>query len=386
MRLRWIILTLLLLACLFAGAYRLSRPASPVPPPLTTAQALAGDTVGYARALVVRPFRFPEDHGPHPDFKTEWWYFTGNVETAEGRHFGYELTLFRIAVAPPGTGDGRASAWATRQVYMGHFALTDVEGRHFYPFERFSRGAVGLAGAQAAPFRVWLEDWTVAEAPGGLPALQLRAATDDVGIDLHLRTLKPVVLQGDRGLDRKGAGAGNASYYYSLTRLETHGTVRLGGEDHAVRGLSWMDREWSTSALDGNQVGWDWFALQLSDGRDLMFYRLRERSGRAAPFSHGVVVDPDGTTRPLGPEAVVLTVGDHWQSPRGAARYPSRWRLRVPSEGLDLDLAPLLADQELPGVVRYWEGAVRVTGQAVDGYGYVEMTGYGDNPALPVPE
>ncbi|WP_456425109.1 lipocalin-like domain-containing protein [Rhodocaloribacter sp.] len=355
---------------------------------VAVAEAMASDTAGYARADAVRPFRFPDDHGPHPDFKNEWWYFTGNLATETGRRFGYELTIFRFALAPPRAAEPRASAWGTRQLYMAHFALTDVEGGRFHPFERFSRGAAGLAGARAEPFRVWLEDWTIEAAPDGMPAMRLRAGAGGAAIDLTVRPAKPLVLQGDRGLDRKGDEPGNASYYYSMTRLETEGTVVVDGAAHAVEGLSWMDREWSTSALGEDQVGWDWFALQLDDGRDLMYYRIRTRDGGAGPHSDGVLVGVDGRVRKLPREAVTLDVRAHWRSPHGDAVYPSRWRLRVPSERLDLDLTPLLDDQEIDGAVRYWEGAVRVTGTAdgrpVSGHGYVEMTGYAAAAATPL--
>ncbi len=364
----------------------------PVRATVTVAEAMAADTVGYARATAVRPFVFPEDHGPHPDFKSEWWYLTGNLAAADGRRFGYELTIFRFALAPP-DGTVRASAWATRQLYMGHFAVTDVAGRRFFPFERFSRGTAGLAGAQARPFRVWLEDWhieadTTQPAPDpARPVMRLRAQEDGTGVDLVLRPLKPIVLQGDRGLDAKGDEPGNASYYYSMTRIATEGTVTVDGATFPVEGLSWMDREWSTSALGPDQVGWDWFALQLSDGRELMFYQLRERSGGISPTSDGVLVDVDGTPRRLDHTDVVVDVLDRWTSPHSGAVYPARWRLRVPREALDLTLTPLLADQEMNVSVRYWEGAVRVegttAGRPVDGYGYVELTGYDEAGVTP---
>ncbi|QXD15464.1 carotenoid 1,2-hydratase [Rhodocaloribacter litoris] len=359
---------------------------------VTVAEAMAADTAGYARATAVRPFVFPEDHGPHPDFKSEWWYVTGNLAAADGRRFGYELTIFRFALAPP-DGTARASAWATRQLYMGHFAVTDVAGRRFFPFERFSRGAAGLAGARARPFRVWLEDWyleadTTQPAPDpALPVMRLRAHEDGTGVDLVLRPLKPIVLQGDRGLDPKGDDPGNASYYYSMTRIATEGTVTVDGATFPVEGLSWMDREWSTSALGPDQVGWDWFALQLSDGRELMFYRLRERDGGISPTSDGVLVAGDGTPRRLDHTDVVVDVLDRWTSPHSGAVYPARWRLRVPREALDLTLTPLLADQEMNVSVRYWEGAVRVEGTAagspVEGHGYVELTGYDEAGVTP---
>jgi predicted secreted hydrolase len=275
----------------------------------------------------------------------------------------------------------RASSWATNQLYMAHFTVTDVAAGRFYAFERFSRGAAGLAGATAAPFRVWLEDWS-AEAAGAMPRMRLRAREGAVALDLVLDPLKPIVLQGDRGYDRKSADPGNASYYYSMTRFATDGVLAVAGQRHAVRGLSWMDREWSTRPLGEDKVGWDWFALHLSDGRDLMYYQLRDRAGQASPFSSGLVVAAGGTARRFAREDVVLEVLETWRSPRSRAVYPSRWRLRVPSDDLDLTLRPAVADQELDVSIRYWEGTVRLEGTAagrpVTGRGYVELTGYGE--------
>ncbi len=361
---------------------RLTQPAR-LRATVSIAEGLRGNADGgYARATEPRSFSFPADHGPHPDYRVEWWYYTGNLETPEGRHFGFQLTFFRIALAPHIA--PRPSAWATNQMYMAHFAVTDVAGGRFHAFERFSRGALDLAGAQAQPFRVWLEDW-VAEAPGesALP-MHLRAAEGDVAIDLTLDSVAPPVLQGNDGLSQKGPEPGNASYYYSFTRMSAAGTVRIGDQRVAVQGLAWMDREWSTSALGPDQTGWDWFALQLSNGQELMFYRLRRQDGGTDPFSAGTLVRNDGSTRRLGPAEVELEPLGHWQSPRSGARYPVRWRLRVPSEGLELEITPYLQDQELNLSVRYWEGTVRVqgtqTGQAVAGSGYLELTGYADTP------
>jgi predicted secreted hydrolase len=342
-----------------------------------------GDVGGFARALAPRPFSFPVDHGPHPDFRTEWWYYTGNVETAAGRHFGFQLTFFRTALAPPGAGaDDRASAWSTRQLYLAHFALTDTAGRRFHAAGRLDRQALELAGARAAPFRVWLGDWSAeSEAADGLP-VRLRAAEGDVAIDLMLAALKPVVLQGARGLSRKGPEPGNASYYYSVSRMSARGTVRIAGESLPVSGLAWMDREWSTSALGPDLVGWDWVALQLDDGREVMVYRLRRRDGSADVQSAGSLIAADGTARGLAAGDVTLDPLDHWTSPRSRVRYPSRWRLAVPEAGLTLEIAPRLADQELIVGTRYWEGAVRVEGAAagrpIAGRGYVELVGYGE--------
>jgi predicted secreted hydrolase len=276
----------------------------------------------------------------------------------------------------------RVSAWAARQLYLAHFALTDTAGRRFHAWSRLGREALGLAGARAEPFRVWVDDWSAEGERAGGATVRLRAAEADAAIDLVLRSEKPVVPQGDGGLSRKGPEPGNASYYYSLTRMGVRGTVRAGGEPIAVSGLAWMDREWSTSALGPELVGWDWVALQLDDGRDLMVYRLRRRDGTADPHSAGAVIAADGTARPLGPEEAALATLGHWTSPRSGVRYPSRWRLAVPAAGLDLEIVPRLPDQELLVGTRYWEGAVRVEGTAagrpVAGRGYVELVGYGE--------
>ena len=338
-----------------------------------------GDTRGFARADHPRQFHFPADHGPHPAYRSEWWYFTGNLQTAGGRRFGYELTVFRFALAPPpaqGTAP-RPSHWATRQVYMAHLALTDVQGRRFQAYQRLARGALGLAGARASPFRVWVGDWFVGGPDGG--PWHLHARHGAIKLDLTLTPAAPIVLQGDHGLSRKSGAPGNASYYYSIPRLTTAGTVTVDHRDWKVTGSSWLDREWSTSALGSDQAGWDWFALQLEDGSDLMFYRLRRKDGSVDPHSAGSLLEPDGKVVRLNRSDVKVTVRSHWRSPRGGT-YPSRWHLSVPKLHLDLDVTPLLADQELDLSVRYWEGAVKVTGsrrdKAVQGVGYVELTGY----------
>jgi predicted secreted hydrolase len=332
---------------------------------------------GFARATEPRPFVFPQDHGPHPEYAIEWWYATGNLD-AGARHFGYQLTIFRTGLTPSPA--ERLSGWAARNVYMAHFALTDVAGERFYAFERFSRDGAGLAGASAEPLHVFLEDWSIEGTGPAGPPLHLRAAAGEVAIDLTLNSDRPATLQGDRGLSQKGPTPGNASYYYSLTRMETMGTVRVGDASYPVAGLSWLDREWSTSALEGDIVGWDWFALHLDSDDDLMFYQLRGADGRASPFTRGSLTGPDGTVTPLGADDVRLTPLDSWQSPRSGGVYPSRWRLEAPALGLDLELAPYLKDQELPVTVVYWEGAVQVAGtlggRPVGGDGYVEMTGY----------
>jgi predicted secreted hydrolase len=349
---------------------------------LSVAESLRGaGAEGFAQALAPRAFHFPADHGPHPELRTEWWYYTGNLATAAGRRFGFQLTFFRNALAahPP----ERASPWATNQIYLAHFTLSDIEAGRFRSFERLERGAAGLAGAVASPFRVWLADWS-ATGPAAIPPLRLRAAAggeaDGAAVDLTLSAGKPPVLEGDHGLSRKGPEPGQASYYYSLPRLPAAGTVRSGGSTFAVSGLAWIDREWSTSSLGRDQVGWDWFSLQLADGRDLMLYRLRRRDGSVEPASSGTLIEADGTSRPLRWSEVALEATGLWTSPRSGARYPAGFHLRLPALGLDLAVRPLLADQELDTSFRYWEGAVAITGTdhgaPVSGSGYVELTGY----------
>lgn len=374
----WAARLLAMLVIGLIGAYLLQ----PSPPPsrdVAVSSALGGaDSAGYQRAYAPRPFQFPADHGPHPEFRNEWWYVTGNLADNAGRSFGYQLTIFRIALSP--TAPPADSSWRVNQVYMGHFALTDVANNRHYGFERFSRGALGLAGAQATPFRVWLEDWALTGGESDLFPLRLRAREGDIALDLTLDAGKPAVLQGDQGLSQKSAEPGNASYYYSHTRMPTQGTVSVAGQSFTVSGASWLDREWSTSALGPDQSGWDWFALQLDDGRDLMFYRLRRQDGGMDSFSKGILVATDGQPRLLRGNDVQLQPLGQWVSPHTSDRYPSGWRLRLPAEHLDLTVTPKVADQEMRLTVRYWEGAVAVSGQARDrpvtGQGYLEMTRY----------
>jgi predicted secreted hydrolase len=351
------------------------------------AAAAPGDAAGFARADGPRPLVFPQDHGPHDDFRTEWWYYTGNLTADTGERFGYQLTFFRRALLPPDERATRPSDWAADQVYMAHFALTDVAGGKHRSFEKLGRGAAGLAGAQAVPYRVWLDDWSVEEIAGGSAgsAARLRASAEDISLDLMLRDLKGPVLQGDRGYSRKGPEPGNASYYYSRPRISTGGTVTIGGQTFSADGLSWMDHEFSTSALGKDQAGWDWFSLQLDDGSELMVFQLRRADGSAEPFrvdsfSSGTLIHHDGSTLALGPADFELETTGQWRSPHTGATYPSGWVLTVPTTDLRLTITPLLADQEMNVSYAYWEGAVKadgtVGGKPVSGNGYVELTGY----------
>lgn len=340
-------------------------------------EAAGEDIAGYARAEGPRPFDFPTDFGPHPDYQTEWWYYTGNLDTSEGRHFGYQFTVFRRAIAPPDQRYSRVSSWATDQIYMAHVALVDVDGEEFHAFERFSRGAAGLAGAQAQPYRVWLEDWQVEEVAPGVTSMEFAAG--DVALNLTLTDRKGPVLQGDGGYSQKGSDPGNASYYYSLTRLVTEGTVSVGGRSYDVSGLSWKDHEYSTRAMDSDQVGWDWFALQLDDGTELMVAQLRRADG-STDRADGTHISADGSAQRLSQAEFTIEVRDTWRSPHSGGVYPASWRVSVPDLSLVLEVEPYLADQEINLSTVYWEGAVRVRGfregVPVSGSGYVELTGY----------
>jgi predicted secreted hydrolase len=361
-----------------AACRRGGPPERPVGASIDVAGALGGAAeAGFRRADRPRDFAFPRDHGPHDGFRTEWWYLTGNLETASGRPFGYQLTFFRQALAAEVVASD--SAWRSGHVWMGHLAVTDVAGGRFRAFERFSREALGLAGARVEPFRVHLENWQISAADSDWRPLELAAAAGEVGLELALEPTREPWLQGDRGLSRKGRDPGNASYYYSMPRLATRGTITWRTERFEVAGLSWLDREWSTSALDAGVVGWDWFALHLDDGSDLMLYRLRRADGTSAPESAGTLRRPDGRETRLAAGDFELAPRGAWASPRGG-EYPAGWRIAVPSEGLELEVAPRRADQELPLAVRYWEGAVtargRDRGEPAGGSGYLEMTGY----------
>jgi predicted secreted hydrolase len=364
-RLVYLLLVLTLSGC--------DRPA-PTPPGFQVAEVLGGvGAAGFARATAVRHFRFPADHGPHPAYRNEWWYLTGNLRASDGREFGFQVTFFRIALTPAAvTGD---SAWRSNQVWMAHAALSDIAGDQHLAYERFARQALGLAGAQRSPVRVWLEDWRL-QRDEHTDSWRLQLPTEGFDLSLQLLPASPVILQGDQGLSRKSSEPGNASYYYSVPRLQASGQLRLNGQSLAVHGLAWFDREWSTSALGPEQSGWDWFSLQLLDGRNLMYYQLRRKDGGTDPHSSGSLSDAGGLQRRLDPSQVTLTPLASWSA--GDRRYPIEWRLQLLNEPHPWRVRALLADQEMRLSVRYWEGAVdvidEVSGKPL-GRGYLEMAG-----------
>lgn len=348
----------------------------------------------YRLALPGYLYQFPRDHFNHPDFQTEWWYYTGNVHTAKGRRFGFELTFFRQGVTrkPP------ANVWDVQDVWMAHLALSDVDGGTFLHTERLNRAGAGIAGADLDRGSVWNGNWEASwrldpRAPGGAVSQTLMAITDEFSFNLGLRPEKPPVIHGQDGISQKAEGAGHASHYISLTRLATKGTITLAGESFAVDGLSWMDHEFFTHLLAPEQTGWDWIGLQLDNGSEIMLYRLRRKDGRIDAYSSGSYIDPQGRVEHLATnEFSFAPTAEAWTSPATGARYPIAWTIAVPSLHLNLALSTSLPQQELTGKTAsagsYWEGAVECSGvsnaRRVKGVGYLEMTGYAG--AVPLAE
>ena len=324
-------------------------------------------------------YSFPRDHASHPDKKIEWWYYTGNVKTADGRRFGYQITFFRIGIdyAP-----ANPSKWAVRDLYMTHLAVSDAKGQRYRYAEKLSRGGPGLAGAEADRYYTWNDGWT-AELAGNRQH-KLKALSKDAGIDLVLDEGKPIVIHGINGINQKGAQPGNASHYYSLTRMPTKGTIAVDGETFQVTGETWMDHEFSTSFLEPEQRGWDWLSIQLSDNREIMLYVMRRADGKYDPRSSGTLVDANGKSIHLTDKDFTLTPGRATFTSKNGAVYPVEWTVTIPSHNVRLQITTPLKDQELSleqsTGIAYWEGMIDVTGQAgsqvVGGAGYLEMTGY----------
>ena len=333
-------------------------------------------------------FAFPRDHASHPAYRVEWWYYTGNLDAIaiDGRSYGYQLTFFRVGIDP---GPTNPSAWAVRDLYMAHLAVTDLDGGRHLVAERLNRGGVGWAGAATETLDVWNEGWQVRlDRDGAAHRLQAHDDAQAFGLDLRVDPVKPLVMHGRDGFSQKGDEPGNASQYYSLTRLETTGHLVVDGQVIEVGGLSWMDHEFSTSFLEPAQQGWDWLSLQLEDQTDLMVYVLRRRDGSVDPHSSGTTVDRWGEATTLTADDYDLEPGRTWASPTSGAVYPVEWRIAVPSARLVLDVRAVVDEQELhtdeSTGVTYWEGAVWATGtragESVQGRGYLEMTGYAGAP------
>lgn len=338
------------------------------------------DAEGFALAVPPYAFSFPRDHASHPAFRIEWWYYTGHL-AARDRRFGFEMTFFRFGL--PRVRESSPSAWAARDLVFLHLALTDERGRRFLQHDEARRVALGLAGADSTRYHVWLgaSSATLGEDEA---THRLRGVAPEFALDLALAPRKPAVVHGKDGVSQKTPGEGRASHYYSLTRMEVEGRLGLGRDTLAVTGLAWMDHEFASHRLADTHAGWDWFSVQLDDGRDLMLYQLRRRDGTVEPLSSGTLVAKDGGTRVLASSEFRVTPRGEWTSPRTGGRYPSGWTIDVPGESLSLTLEPVLADQELVaramGGIVYWEGRCRVRGTArgvaVGGDAYVELTGY----------
>jgi predicted secreted hydrolase len=329
----------------------------------------------YKQALPGYEYQFPRDHFNHPDY-------TGNLKSSDGHRFGFELTFFRQGTSCEPV---RNVDWGVQDLYLAHFAVSDLDAQKFYYIERVNRAGPGIAGISQQTSRVWNGNWQAQWVNG---AQQLQATADDFSLRLTLRSDKPPVIHGLHGVSQKGAGTGHSSHYISLTRMITTGTVDIGGKSYDVQGTSWMDHEFSTDSLSPDEVGWDWLSIQLNDNTELMLYRLRHKDGTADPYSAGTYVDAEGRATFLGGRDFKMQASDEiWASPNSGARYPVAWRVTIPSSALELQIRTPMQLQELAGKTRlspsYWEGAIDVSGKhgssPISGAGYLEMTGY-DKP------
>jgi predicted secreted hydrolase len=341
--------------------------------------------IAFAQYRTAQPgysYKFPRDHFAHPDFQTEWWYYTGHLVAQDGRHFGFELTFFRQAVSRDALSK---NTWDIQDLYLAHFALSDLDGGKFFHTERVNRQGPGIAGTSFKQQRIWNGNW---QALWKGEDQQLQAFADPYSLELSLHPEKPLVIHGVGGVSQKSEGPGHASHYISFTRLATSGTITLGGKTVRVSGTSWMDHEFFTQQLDADQAGWDWFSLQLEDNTELMLFRIRRKDGSLDPYSAGTYVDAQGKSQHLGGAEFALIPLEHrWRSPVTSARYPTEWTITVPKLGIDLIARTVLDAQELSGTSKlspsYWEGAISLAGnrggRKLAGAGYLEMTGY-DHP------
>jgi predicted secreted hydrolase len=335
----------------------------------------------FLPALPGYQFEFPRDHGTHDEYRTEWWYYTGHLQTESGRRYGFELTFFRVGVVPPDS--PQQTNWDLRNLSLAHFAITDINGKRFRYYEKLNRTSPFTALAVAGRLDVFNEAWHATTMTDG--AWRISASQGGDAIDLVLRTRKPPAIHGENGVSVKAEGVGYASHYYSMTRLEVNGTIssRARRSEHCT-GLAWMDHEFGSSSLRENQQGWDWFSVQLDNDAELMLYQIRRSDGSVDVASSGSLITQEGEVIHLTRDQMSVRALRRWTSPNSRATYPMGWIVSVPSLGIVLRLDPLLDNQELmtrsSTGVTYWEGAVGVAGSfgnvSVTGDGYVEMTGY----------
>jgi len=326
----------------------------------------------FRQAVPGYHYQFPRDHFDHPEFRTEWWYYTGNVRARDGHRYGFELVFFRRAERR-GPSANR-SAWRIDDLYLAHLALTDIDARRFRYATRLNRAGPGIAGISFPEGRIWNGNWDV-RWDQSFNAQTLSAIAGEIRLSLRLSPLKPAVIEGENGISQKGEGPGNASYYVSFPRLAVEGT--LNGAP--VSGAAWMDHEWFSNQLESSQQGWDWFSIQLENDTELMLFQLRRTDGSIDPHSAGTYIGRDGRATHLERADFALEPAAYWTSPKTGARYPTQWRIRVPSLNLSLECSPAIPDQEIVSEDRaaptYWEGAVTYSGSFA-GAGYLEMTGY----------
>jgi predicted secreted hydrolase len=377
MRNKWLALLLLTATCATGQDYKIAQP-------------------GYT-------FAFPRDYFNHEDYQTEWWYYTGNVKSADDHRFGFELTFFRQGVSRAESSD----PWFVHDLWMAHMALSDITGQRFYSEERLNRAGPGVAGVDARTGLVWNGNWQtqIADrdeaAPGSAVQqnspgnVNLSGIADKFALALNLKPVKQPVIQGQNGVSQKAEGAGHASHYFSVTRLLTTGSIDLDGKTYQVEGTSWIDHEFFTGSMAANEAGWDWLSIQLQDGTELMLYRLRHKDGSIDPYSSGSYVDASGKSQFLSAADFAMTpaadAADSWTSPATKATYPLRWHVAIPRLKLDLDVTTPLKSQELKGKfgTSYWEGAIDVAGShdqsSLRGVGYLEMVGYAETggPVIP---
>lgn len=332
----------------------------------------------FERATAPHAWSFPADHGSHPEYSTEWWYFTGSLVDGQDQRFGYELTFFRVALRPDEIG---GSEWRARDLVVAHFTVTEVDADRFHRAEAVQRAAMDLAGARTGALDVWLQDWRAWQDDEG--TFHLRAREDDLALELSLTPTKGPVLHGENGLSRKNADGSEASHYVTLPRLRTEGRLVVEGQTRPVSGMTWMDHEFFTGSTPAEGLGWDWFSARLADGRDLMIYRVHREN--TPPYDFATLVRVDGSSRPMDVAGLRLEPLDWWTSPDTGNRYPVRWRVTLPAEDLRLEVEPALENQEMDARASvgfsYWEGLCFYTGswkgRDVAGEGYVELTGYG---------
>ena len=372
----FVVVSLLIGILLCAGLFLIPQPQVPVrQADLTLATLLNTDDTGFAEVKPGWPFRFPDDHSAHPDFRTETWYFNGSLQTSQKHSFGFQLTFFRLALTPHKPESD--SAWASHQVYRAHFAISDERQDKFYAYERFSREALGLAGAEADPPAVWLENWRM-QVTGDptSPIFQLHVATEDTLMELKLSSRKPIIT------DVMASAENQPFHAYLLPRLQVEGRLSLQQESFTVNGSAWFDHAWGLVPMGRGQLALNRFVIQLQDQREILIFQLRRRDGSGQPLHSGLLIDSDGGVQELQRRDIQLeaSTSNEWYSRRSGISYPLEWDLTLPAYHLTLTLSPLIEDQELNLSLRYWAGAMHISGETdgetVSGTGYVELTGY----------